>query len=148
MRSAECMDHANADAIRRALLTCWRLSEPLYVDRVRPGGATSDVFDVRADDGRRLAAKLTYDLRTVVEPGLRAAEHVEQRTGVRTGRPVRAIDGSVTVDTDSVAGLQHPLALMEWVDGAAVRVGERAEECGRLLALVHLAQLPRPVTQA
>lgn len=141
MRSAGHMEHADAGAVSRVLMTSWELDGPLHAERVLPGGATSDVFDIRVVDGRRFAAKLTYDLRSVVEPALRTAELVQQRTGIRTGSPVRAMDGSLTVDTDSVAGLQHPLALMEWVEGAPVRVEDRAEECGRLLARVHETQV-------
>lgn len=131
------MEHAEAGSVRRELLASWGLGEPLSVDLMRPGGATSDVFDVKATDGRRFAAKLTYDLPGVVESGLRAAEFVQRSSGVKTGMPVRSINGSLTVETDSVAGLRHPLALMEWVDGATVQVEERPEECGRLLAIVH-----------
>lgn len=133
------MDHANAASIERSIVDSWPLPGPIAVTTGLDAGTTSDVFAVRDGLDRHFIAKLVYDSSERVGVGLRAAEVVQASTGLATGLPIRSTEGSLTVPTDSVHGLRHPLALLTRLLGPAVRATSRPADAGRLLAEVHQA---------
>lgn len=102
-------------------------------------GTRSDVFAVRDGLDRQLIAKLVYDVAERVEVGLRASQAVQVSTGLATGFPIRSTAGTLTVPTESVDGLQHPLAILTRVLGPTVSATSRPADAGRLLAEVHQA---------
>lgn len=135
------MDHAKAGSIERSIVDSWSLPGPIEVTTGLDAGTTSDVFAVRDGLDRRFIAKLVYDSADRVEVGLRAAEAVQANAGLATGTPIRSTGGSLTVPTDSVNGLQHPLAVLTRLLGPAVPATSRPADAGRLLAEVHRALL-------
>lgn len=86
-------------------------------------------------------AKFTYDARDAVERGLRAAELVEELTGMPTGRPVRTREGELTVMVEGPPGQRHPLALLEYVPGHPLdwRSPQAPRITGETLGAVHAA---------
>lgn len=139
--SVRPMDHADPASVEQSIVDSWPLPGPIQVTTGVDAGTTSDVFAVRDGLDRQFIAKLVYDSADRVEVGLRAAEAVQTRTGLATGLPIRSTAGSLTVSTDSVHSLQHPLALLTRLLGPTVRASSRPADAGRLLAGVHQALL-------
>jgi hypothetical protein len=135
------VDHAKPASIEQSLVHSWPLSAPIEVTTGLDAGTTSDVFAVRDGLGQQFIAKLVYDSVDRVEVGLGAAEAVQTTSGLATGLPIRSTSGSLTVPTDSVHGLRHPLALLTRLMGRPVRATPRPSDVGRLLAEVQLALL-------
>jgi len=120
----------------RTWLADWDLPGP---PRVRPlaGGYTSHVW--RIDSGlQRYVAKLSYQPREDVDNGLRAAA-ILARHGLRTGPAVSTRGRELTRLVEYPAGLLHPLALMKFVDGAALdwRAPEALRIAGDTLGTIH-----------
>lgn len=109
----------------------WALSEPTV--KVLPGGASGEVFEVQAGN-ERFVAKHAYMHRHEFEPGLFAAEAVANAGEYRTAAPIRTTDGNVLVMVEH-NGLEHPLALLRWVDGRHYPVDDAtaARELGQVL---------------
>ena len=95
-------------------------------------------------------AKLTFDRRPFVEPGLAIAELVAMR-GVVTGRPVRTARGDLC-STAAVDGNDWTMALLARVRGAALQPARADADviAGSLLGRVHaaLADVPRQAVPA
>src|SRR4051812_20793988 len=91
---------------------------PVEVVDIRPipPGATADVFAVKDATGRRWVAKYTYDARPYVEGGLAVSEVIDAGAWP-VARPLRTIDGELTVMVEWPLRIEHPLALLSWVPG-------------------------------
>ena len=118
------------------LLSPWRLISPHFTEIVHRRRA-SRAWWVESEQGR-FVAKLTFDRRAFVEPGLRVAAEVA-KFGIATGPPVPTERGEVCVEVDRAAGAPWTLALLTPVFGEPLSPsGPRAEEiAGDLLGRVH-----------
>lgn len=118
------------------LLSPWRLISPSFTEIVHRRRA-SRTWWVDSEQGR-FVAKLTFDRRRFVEPGLRVAAEVA-RAGIATGAPVSTDRGELCVEVYRVTGAPWTLALLTPVLGEPLSpstVG--AEEiAGDLLGRVH-----------
>jgi hypothetical protein len=90
-------------------------------------------------------AKLCFDTRPAFEGGLAAAEHVERSAGIATGAPIRTLDGALSVLIPTVSDQEHPLALLNFVEGTPVELD--AVAAAELLSTVHraLRSLPQVI---
>ncbi|MDA3648010.1 phosphotransferase [Saccharopolyspora indica] len=113
------------------LLRPWPLSGVRVVEELTDLGDRARVWRVRADDADHVA-KLTFDARRYVVPGLRIAS-VLDRAGIRTGRPVPTSAGALCT---GVRLGRWTLALLEFVPGTPFDWSE-PERCGDLLGRVH-----------
>lgn len=104
-----------------------------------PPGVSGDVFLVRRGDDRWVA-KYAYDHRDHFEVGLRVAQLVHDRSDLDVATAVRTRDGALTTMVEWPDELEHPLALLTYVDGdpiddadpdAATIIGD---VCGRVHA--------------
>ena len=118
------------------LLSPWRLIAPHVAEIVHRRRA-SRTWWVESDQGR-FVAKLAFDRRPFVEPGLRVAAEVA-RMGIATGPPVPTDKGEVCVQVDGAAGAPWTLALLTPVAGEPLSPSwPRADEiAGDLLGRVH-----------
>lgn len=123
----------------RAGLAAWGLADsPLAV---LPRGVSGEVFLLHDSDGQPLVAKYAYMYRDDFEPGLLAAE-VVAAAGLRAAAPRRTSAGEALVMVEWPDGVEHPLALLAYMDGdrldpttpsAAARVGSTL---GRVQAIL------------
>ena len=118
------------------LLSPWRLTSPHVTEMVHRRRA-SRTWWVHSEEGR-FVAKLTFDRRCFVEPGLMVAAEVA-RAGIATGPPVPTARDELCVEVDRAAGAPWTLALLTPVPGEPLSSSApRAEEiAGHLLGRVH-----------
>jgi hypothetical protein len=130
--------HADPKAVEQMLVDGWELPGPVQLTSL-PSGATADVWTVTDAAGRRYVAKLIYDAQPIAEQGLAVAEAVRLCTSIPPGAPVRTRTGALTAMAPSVHGLEHPLALLDFVDGEALwpGAGLAPEPAADLLARLH-----------
>ena len=123
-----------------ALLAPWDLGA-VVVQRIPPG-ATADVFLVESDRGR-FVAKLAYDERSYFEAGLAASERVAAAVDLPVATPRRTSAGERVVMVEWPQGHEHPLALLEYVDGEPLDpdAADTPATVGRVCGLVHRALL-------
>lgn len=129
----------NVRLSEEALLTAlhaWPLPEPRLVRRLA-GGFTSDVWRVEAG-GAVFAAKYTEQAQDAFEGGLAAAE-LAGRAGIISGAPLRTKKGALSCLVEGPIGQQHPLALLHFVPGEPLNLGEpgAASLYGQLLGWTH-----------
>ncbi|MFD0361987.1 phosphotransferase [Nocardia sp. GCM10030253] len=115
------------------LLGAWPFSGVRVVDELTDLGDRARVWRVRTNSGDYVA-KLTFDGRGYVEPGLRIASVVD-RAGISTGAPVTTVDGALCVKVYRWRG-SWTLAVLELVEGTPFDWSE-PELCGELLGRVH-----------
>lgn len=123
-----------------ALLEPWGLG-PLAVEWIPPG-ATADVFLVEGDHGR-FVAKLAYEERSYFEAGLLASERVAAAVDLPVATPRPTADGDLVVMVEWPEGHEHPLALLELVEGEPLDPDalDTPATVGRVCGLVHRALL-------
>jgi Ser/Thr protein kinase RdoA (MazF antagonist) len=99
------------------------------------GGHSSSSWVVTTASGGRLVAKVA-EASAKFESGLLVAESLAG-CGLRTGRPLRAVDGRICIRFDNVA-----LAVLEFESGEPARAHVPAEArlLGRTLGTVHRSQ--------
>jgi Ser/Thr protein kinase RdoA (MazF antagonist) len=133
---------AFAEAHLRPVLAAWGL-EAASISPL-PGGASGEVFLIETDE-QRFVAKHAYMRREDFEPGLHAAEAVARSTDLAAAAPIPTLDGDLVVMVPH-NGYEHPVAVMEWVQGEHVPVDTvaAASELGRVLGSVQavLAGIP------
>ena len=109
-----------------------------------PGGASGEVFLVESDE-QRFVAKHAYMRREDFEPGLHAAKAVARGTDLAATTPIPTLDGDLLVMV-AHNGYEHPVAVMQWVEGEQVPVDTvaAARELGQVLGSVQrvLAGIP------
>lgn len=133
------------ERVRHALSEHWRLPEPLGLGETLRRGVSADIWEVHDGQGRRWVAKLAYEDQRVYETGLRAAELAEG-AGVVAAAPRRSATGELTVMLPTVPGMEHPLALMPFVEGEELQAGDLPpEDAGQLLARVQRAVAATPI---
>ena len=96
------------------LLSPWRLISPRITEIVHRRRA-SRTWWVDSEEGR-FVAKLTFDRRCFVEPGLMVAAEVA-KAGIATGPPVPTERGELCVEVDRALGAPWTLALLTPVPG-------------------------------
>jgi Ser/Thr protein kinase RdoA (MazF antagonist) len=130
------MTPALSDAALLAALQTWPLPEPLTIQRL-PGGMTSEVWSIEADD-QRFVAKYAYTKQAAFEGGLHAAELVE-RHGVTCGAPLRTKQGALSIMLAGVQGQSQPLAVLRYVPGQHLDLShpDAAALYGYLLGRTH-----------
>ncbi len=118
------------------LASPWRLTSPTFTEIEHPGRG-SRTWWVACPEGR-FVAKLSFDRRCFVEPGLRVAAAVAA-SGVFTGAPVLTTDGEVCVDVDRIGAPPWTLALLTAVPGHPLTATMPGSEqvAGDLLGRVH-----------
>ena len=87
----------DATIIAGAITEYWNLPDPVTLTDSLERGVTADVWLVEDGDGTRYVAKFAYESQAYVETGLAIAEHVENTTGLVTGRPIRNRSDNLTV---------------------------------------------------
>ncbi|ASR34481.1 hypothetical protein BAY61_05180 [Prauserella marina] len=113
------------------LLRAWSFPSVRVESELTDLGDRARVWRIHAG-GRNHVAKLTFDAREFVEPGLLIAAALD-RAGIRTGAPVPTGDGALSV---SVRRGSWTLAVLEFVDGAPFDWAA-PESGGDLLGRVH-----------
>jgi hypothetical protein len=130
-------DFAIPDVIAAVVAERWAID----VADVRSlgGGHSSSSWVVTTASGGRLVAKLA-EASAKFECGLLVAESLAG-CGLRTGRPLRAVDGRICIRFDNVA-----LAVLEFESGEPARAHVPAEArlLGRTLGAVHRSQCKTP----
>ncbi len=132
---------AVVDFVDRALpleLSAW--GEHRLVREIEHSNRASRTWEIVVGD-RRAVAKLTFDRPEFVVPGFNVAAFVEDRAGVRTGRPIATTDGIFAVPAVGPRGEDWTLAVLAYVVGDPVESFDvtTAGEVGILLADVHRA---------
>jgi Ser/Thr protein kinase RdoA (MazF antagonist) len=91
--------------------------------------------------GADVVVKLTFDGPPYVEPGLRVAQVVEERTGIATGRPLADVEGRLAVPFPGPPGREYSLSVLTYVTGTPVEhfTATTAADAGSLLAVIHRA---------
>lgn len=118
------------------LLLPWNLTSPSFIEIVHRRRA-SRTWWVDADKGR-FVAKLTFDRRCFVEPGLKVAAEVA-KGGIATGPPVPTERGELWVEVDRGTSRPWTLALLTPVLGEPLSPSAPGAEAiaGDLLGRVH-----------
>ncbi len=118
------------------LLSPWDLTSPSFSEIVHRRRA-SRTWWVESDEGR-FVAKLTFDRRCFVEPGLKVAAEVA-RSGIATGPPVPTARGELCVEVDRAIGRPWTLALLAPVLGEPLSPSAPGAEAmaGDVLGRVH-----------
>ena len=118
------------------LLSPWRLISPRITEIVHRRRA-SRTWWVDSEEGR-FVAKLTFDRRCFVEPGLMVAAEVA-KAGIATGPPVPTERGELCVEVDRATGAPWTLALLTRVPGEPLSSSAPGAEeiAGDLLGRVH-----------
>lgn len=130
------MDANLSNEALRTALQAWSLPEPLTIQSL-PGGMTGEVWRVEARD-QHFVAKYAYTTQQAFEGGLYAAELVEQH-GITCGIPLRTKQGTLSIMVVGAHGQSQPLALLRYVPGARLKLGEpgAATLYGYLLGRTH-----------
>lgn len=118
------------------LLRPWRLARPAFTEIAHRGRA-SRTWWVDSERGR-FVAKLTFDRRCFVEPGLRVAAAVAE-TGIATGCPVPTEDGDLCLEVDRGSERPWTIALLEAALGVPLTPSVFGAEvvAGQVLGRVH-----------
>lgn len=105
-------EQLSAEQIGRALRTFWRRTPDRCV-AIRTG-LHSCTWQVDVGDEHFAAKVMPAGMRAQMEAGMFAADRLE-RDGFSAGRPVRAVDGALTVPVERAA-----VGLLTWVPGRAL----------------------------
>ncbi|MCW3816457.1 phosphotransferase [Micromonospora sp. DR5-3] len=119
------------EQLRTCLAEAWGLTEAAVA--AHHGGMNSATWFVTAGDERWVAKAVVPAARRSFRGGLTVAGHVDA-AGIPAGAPVPTRHGDAVTDLDGV-----PLALLRWVDGAALsgRTPDDQRLIGRTLGRVH-----------
>ena len=118
------------------LLGPWRLATPAFTEIAHHNRA-SRTWWVDSERGRQVA-KLAFDRRCFVEPGLRVAAAVTE-VGIATGRPVPTEEGDLCLEVDRGAERPWTIALLEAAPGDPLSPSALDADAvaGRVLGRVH-----------
>lgn len=98
------------------LLSPWELRQPRILAELGHPGDRSRTWRVGTGDGD-FVAKLVFDHRAAVEPGLRIAALLD-RAGTATGAPLPTRSGALTgraFRPRGAPGLPHGVSVMAWI---------------------------------
>ena len=121
------------------LLESWELGMITGCTVLAHPGVASDTWNVHTVSGGRYVAKLIFDRRQFVEPGLRVAAALDA-AGVTTGCPVKTIDGQLALEVDD-GSRRATLAVLRHFPGAPLDLAthDAPAVAGDLLGRVHAA---------
>jgi len=136
MQRNESMSSTLSHETLLSALRAWHLPEPLVLQHL-PDGFTSEIWKVEAGS-ERFIAKYAEQSQEAFEGGLYAAELAEQY-GITSAAPLRTKEGALSTLVEGPPGEHRPLALLRFVAGEPLRLGELGA-CtiyGRLLGRTH-----------
>jgi Ser/Thr protein kinase RdoA (MazF antagonist) len=130
--------------VRQLLRRSWALADGLHVAR-HDGGMGSQTWIVNRGERRWVAKSVAPHLADSFAHGLQVARMLDD-AGIRSGAPVPAVYGSMTVDTAS----GDRVALLTWVPGSPLTGTDETEQrlIGDTLARVHRVLRNREVPGA